>query len=70
MLPYLDPPVLRIGSATVTAFDAAVFAPVLVGLEVFARRAAPLGWDKRLAASLVAWTIVPGFIGNSYVTLR
>ncbi len=64
MLPYLAPPVLQLGPLQITAFDALVFASVLVGLEVFVKRAARLGWDKQKATSLVLFTIASGFVGS------
>jgi phosphatidylglycerol:prolipoprotein diacylglycerol transferase len=64
VFPYVEQPVLRIWRFQIAAFQVLVCSAVLVGHEVVVRRARRLGFDPDLASSLVAWTIVFGFVGS------
>ena len=64
MFPYVQEPVLRLGSFSIPAFQILVFVAVVVGYEIAQRRAARLGWDRDVFLSIVLWAIGPGFVGS------
>lgn len=64
MIPYLPPPVLRVGGLEVPAFDLLAAAAVLAGHGLAVRRAVRLGFDRRVALRAVTWTVAAGVVGS------
>ena len=73
MFPYVEQWVWPIGPFQflgfqihfqIAAFQVLVCCAVIVGHEVVVRRARRFGFDPDLASSLVAWTILFGFVGS------
>jgi phosphatidylglycerol:prolipoprotein diacylglycerol transferase len=67
MIPYFSQPRLDLGLLTIHAFGALVALAVIVGTEVLRRRARTQGLDPDLAARLVGWVLIGGFIGAHLV---
>jgi len=67
MIPYFDPPVLRIGPFTISLFSTLVLLAVIVGMVVVRRFTARNGLDTAIAERLVWWTLVGGFLGAHLV---
>jgi phosphatidylglycerol:prolipoprotein diacylglycerol transferase len=61
VLPYVEPPVLRLGGVAVPAFAPLVVAGALVGFELVVRRAPRYGIERSRAAVWAAWTLFLGF---------
>jgi phosphatidylglycerol:prolipoprotein diacylglycerol transferase len=68
MLPYLEPPVLRLGPLEVPPFPALVLIGALVGFELVVRRAEAVGLDRAWAARAGGWTLLGGFVGSHLVS--
>lgn len=64
VFPYIEQPSFAWGPFTIDGFKVLVLAAVVVGFEVTVRRAPRFGLDREEASSLVAWTIVWGFVGS------
>jgi phosphatidylglycerol:prolipoprotein diacylglycerol transferase len=64
VIPYLEPPILRVGAVEVPAFWILLVAAVLLGFELVVRRAESVGLDRALAAQLGAWTLAFAFLGS------
>ncbi len=64
MIPYFEQPSVEILGRTIHAFQVLVCLAVIVGFEITVRRAPRVGLDRDRTASLVAWTIVIGFVGS------
>lgn len=61
MIPYVEEPVLRVGSAGIPAFHFLTTAAAIVGFEIVVRRAPRYGIDRATAATAAAWTLFLGF---------
>ncbi len=64
MFPYFEQPSISLGSYTLYAFQVTVCLAVIVGYEVFVRRAPRIGLDPESSASWLAWVILWGFVGS------
>ena len=64
MLPYLQEPILRIGSLTLHAFGGFVAAAVLVGCWLVLHRAERQGLSLKDTRSLLLWMLSFGFVGS------
>jgi phosphatidylglycerol:prolipoprotein diacylglycerol transferase len=64
MLPYVDPPVLGLGGAQVSAFSILVLLAGVTGFELVVRRAPRAGLARAEAARLAVWTLLLGFLGS------
>lgn len=67
MLPYFEQPSLDLGPLTVHAFGALFALGVIVGIEVFDRRARKAGLDGDVARGLGLWLLVGGLVGAHLV---
>jgi len=64
VLPYVEPPVLRLGTVEIPAFWILLVGAVLVGFELVVRRAEGVGLDRAVVARLGAWTLLFAFVGS------
>ena len=67
MIPYIEPPAVGLGPITIHAFGVLVALALLVGLEMFRRRATRTGLDARVASRLSGWVLVAGILGAHLV---
>jgi phosphatidylglycerol:prolipoprotein diacylglycerol transferase len=64
VIPYVEPPVLRLGVVEVPAFWILLLAAVLAGFELVVRRAESVSLDRAAVAQLGAWTLLFAFVGS------
>lgn len=64
MIPYVEQPVLVIGSLRIHAFGVLVATAIVVGVAITRRRAAGHGLDAERAFSLASWTVISGLVGS------
>jgi phosphatidylglycerol:prolipoprotein diacylglycerol transferase len=69
LLPYLEPPALRVGPATIQVFGLFAALGVLVAVRVAARAAAAEGLDGRVPKDFAIWGVVSGILSGHLVHL-
>ena len=67
MIPYIEPPALDLGPITIHAFGVLVALALVVGLEMFRRRATRSGLDAGVASRLSGWVLIAGVLGAHLV---
>lgn len=63
VIPYIEQPVLHLGSVTLAAFGTIVAVSVLTGFRIGARRFQALGLDPTFGEGMAWWVVTGGFIG-------
>jgi phosphatidylglycerol:prolipoprotein diacylglycerol transferase len=63
MLPYVEEPVLEIGSYSLEAFPVLVLVAIIVQFQIVMRRGPQYGIDRRTTSTLTAWAIGLGLVG-------
>jgi phosphatidylglycerol:prolipoprotein diacylglycerol transferase len=69
LIPYLEPPVLRIGPATIQLFGVFAALGVLVAVRVASRAAATQGLDGRIPKDFAIWGVASGIVSGHLVHL-
>lgn len=69
MVPFLDPPPLRVGPLTVQVFGLAVGVAVVVGLAIARRRFARFGLDLAAGEGMATWLLAGGFLGAHLIAV-
>ncbi|MCP3983080.1 MAG: hypothetical protein GY723_01750 [bacterium] len=64
MIPYIEEPHLVLGPISLSGFGMLVCLAVVVGFKLVVHRAPRLGIDPEVAASVLTWTLVWGFVGS------
>lgn len=67
LIPYLEPPALRVGPATIQLFGVLAALGVLVAVRVASRAAAAEGLDGRVPKDFAIWGVASGILSGHLV---
>jgi phosphatidylglycerol:prolipoprotein diacylglycerol transferase len=69
LIPYLEPPALRLGPATIQVFGVLAALGVLLAVRIASRAASAEGLDGRVPRDFAIWGVAAGILGGHLVHL-